>query len=366
MRSSSSRSVARPARAGFTLVELLVVIGIIAVLISILLPALGNARRSANTAKCAANLRSIVQGVNLYAANWGGAIPGGPWTTARFVDPANIAQANLQALVTNGQFNSVISIHDWMSPVGKMLGIKFNEGGTEADRLDRFQRLRSNPIFNCPENQFLATQFVATTPGGSLIAPTGLMISYNTAIVFHQRRNPGTTSYPSGRVYAFDLWNPPSSYNNTLAKVGNASKKVFIADGGKFSNGANAPTFNLGVDPQHGGAFGDQPPVTPFTRSWGRSRTPDNNIVASGPNDERAYAYRHGKQRKDARGDTAYKINLAFFDGHVETLGDLEASNPTFWYPKGTELRNVTDQTQVYPDVRRRYMAGVTGTYIVP
>ncbi|MGF1634382.1 MAG: type II secretion system protein [Phycisphaerae bacterium] len=66
-----------PHRSGFTLVELLVVIGIIALLISILLPTLAKARESANEVKCLANLRTIGQALHTYAAEYKDSLPYG-------------------------------------------------------------------------------------------------------------------------------------------------------------------------------------------------------------------------------------------------------------------------------------------------
>lgn len=55
---------------GFTLVELLVVIGIIALLISILLPALRRAREAANTTVCSSNIRQVMLAFRFYADDW--------------------------------------------------------------------------------------------------------------------------------------------------------------------------------------------------------------------------------------------------------------------------------------------------------
>jgi prepilin-type N-terminal cleavage/methylation domain-containing protein/prepilin-type processing-associated H-X9-DG protein len=68
---------ARRRRYGFTLVELLVVIGIIAVLIGILLPVISRARSAANQAACMANLRTLGQLLNNYAVEFRGSMPYG-------------------------------------------------------------------------------------------------------------------------------------------------------------------------------------------------------------------------------------------------------------------------------------------------
>ena len=69
----------RPKRdvSGFTLVELLVVVGIIAVLISILLPALSKARDAARKTACLSNLRQVHQLIAMYANEYKDRVPVG-------------------------------------------------------------------------------------------------------------------------------------------------------------------------------------------------------------------------------------------------------------------------------------------------
>src|SRR3954447_18280537 len=71
---------------GFTLVELLVVIGIIAILVSILLPALNRARDQANRAACMSNIRQVMIGFVLYAQTYKDKCPLG----SRADNPGNV------------------------------------------------------------------------------------------------------------------------------------------------------------------------------------------------------------------------------------------------------------------------------------
>lgn len=71
------------ARGGFTLVELLVVIGIIAILLSFLMPAISRIKEHANRTKCANNLREMGKALLMYtqAADWKGNYPRiAPWS----------------------------------------------------------------------------------------------------------------------------------------------------------------------------------------------------------------------------------------------------------------------------------------------
>ena len=159
----------------FTLVELLVVIGIIAVLIAILLPALGKAREQAKALQCQSNLRTIGQGLRLYALSNRDSLPWGqyfdPWFTnvwdinsATASWPVKIASALYPNAQGQNFYNTLTSKGVFMCPsanLNSQADDKFISHYTAHPRLmPNYDRdtaspnpwaLKNNPLTNRPD-----------------------------------------------------------------------------------------------------------------------------------------------------------------------------------------------------------------------
>lgn len=101
--------------AGFTLVELLVVLAIIAILAGLLLPSMSSAKARAKQAVCLSNLRQLGVAIRLYAGDHDGRIPFGP-TAPPFTSPASFYPST-------GAPTSLLSLRDG-APVGLGLMLK--------------------------------------------------------------------------------------------------------------------------------------------------------------------------------------------------------------------------------------------------
>jgi prepilin-type N-terminal cleavage/methylation domain-containing protein/prepilin-type processing-associated H-X9-DG protein len=149
----------RPRPRGFTLVELLVVIGIIAVLIGVLLPALQAARKQANAVKCASNLRQIGLAFKLYANDNKDFFPCVRWD---YPDPGGMGSTYPPAPANVANFYWTDLIMKYASKGGKM--------NFQLDRNDTtsWEATRKSIIFGCPEFEGYQFGMTATTAAGGI------------------------------------------------------------------------------------------------------------------------------------------------------------------------------------------------------
>jgi prepilin-type N-terminal cleavage/methylation domain-containing protein len=111
----------RRSRAAFTLVELLVVIGIIAVLIGVLLPALARAREHAYRVQCASNMRQVGQALAIYLVQSKGMLPVAPKhaTGAGGTNDYDAWYYRTSPMLPNGPNAVYDNLHN--SPLGRIL-----------------------------------------------------------------------------------------------------------------------------------------------------------------------------------------------------------------------------------------------------
>ena len=337
------------ARRGFTLIELLVVIAIIALLIGILVPALGAARQTAQDLVCQANQRSLGQGMGVYTNDYGDWLPG-PNTSGARLDVGIVAGTDNP--------NSPVSDWDWITPiVGDMLGLP-------RDRLLRYQTLLETEMA-CPVNNELYVENF--TPSGGLLpmdraspgqGPHPRIMSYTISPHFLVAANLGPSLWrdedepgefmrmwnrgprvtPAGGGWTEAGMALPRGYRPRLSLVGTPSLKSLAFEGGRFwvdsfNNGRGGLDYSTAVN------------------TTGLSGSPQGNFASVGP-----YFSRQGEPsgmgglRRLETGEPAQHfkdlflrhaadtMNVVFFDGHVESLDQREIADPSLYAPEGSTI----------------------------
>jgi prepilin-type processing-associated H-X9-DG protein len=225
-----------------------------------------------------------------------------------------------------------------------------SKGDPDQVLAKRFNDLRGHYAFKCAGNDWLAPRYIGPDAG------VGPMVSYNT-----QRLQLMPASDWMGGVATHHY--PPVDWRPSIQRIGSPSNKIFCGDGARYSSCVDPPDYDLTCDQGFGGAFSDGGAYSAYSRSWDRCRAPGNAGAPGGHDltdvDARRYAFRHstGSPPPGAAGN-AYKGNFAFYDGHVDTMGDLDASSPFLWLPKGTVIEPAS--AEIWPDTMSHFGLGST------
>ena len=295
---------------GFTLVELLVVIGIIAILISVLLPVLGSARKAANAVKCATALKEIGNAFKLYSIDYKNAYP-----VLKFdrKDPAGGGAVTLFT-TTTGTAIKAMYWSDLLAPYVTKYNGSLNAAGQGAGGQQAFALAQSSLFWACPEwtGRLSATAGFQAANGQSV---------FDNGYSMNQYRNWQPTTplgaQPPLSGWALDapatngvgVWPRLTDYSAQRALVEEAILWLPFM-GGTDNSHTILPELNCSSS-----AFGNRPD--------------SNGTEPAGYN--LMDRYRHGKYPSllsdgitfdNKRGQVKY--NMLFGDGHVATLNTIE------------------------------------------
>jgi len=264
----------QPKQRGFTLVELLVVIGIIAVLIAILLPALNKAREQAKLISCASNLRQIYQYFAIYQVNNNGYYPGLNGYHSGYTPP------------------EVPSNYDCIGDCQEVMQA-YEQGGdlTVSQYSTAPPPCTKQPIWICPAD-INPSDLVMVPPHEDLREVSYFPNEYAWY---------GAIPQPIPPIYCDTVG---SSIDRAIKpdrihwKHGNKAMVVMLAEGWKFS-----ATFYQGAWPQDYGFYG-----TGSSLTCGRTCNPSPPSPRLGDN----LVFRHFNDSS--------VMNALYFDGHVDSI----------------------------------------------
>jgi prepilin-type N-terminal cleavage/methylation domain-containing protein/prepilin-type processing-associated H-X9-DG protein len=319
-------------RVGFTLIEVLVVVAIIALLVSILLPSLAKAKEQARAAVCGSGEAQICKSMAMYTTEQKEWIPGCPMTTGNYWVKNYPSKAWDPTLVGFNRF--AVEWFDFATPLrAQMQRTKtIPLLGTAGDtRRALFKQITEDP-FLCPSNAERYGPFPAS--GGF---PTIRATSYLTMSTI-VRGGPGlyaeynrTSNTLANNAAQNSSWEvaPPSGYVPRLSRLGRTQLKVFVADGLRYFDTSSGMDYNTDPSASKGIMTAD-PPCTgwPYGREYNMARE---------------FSYRHGQKNR---------MQAVFFDGHVESMGVTagpdpqaftgKAVDPQYYYPSGSVVNDPT------------------------
>lgn len=308
---------------------MLVVISIIALLIGILLPVLGNAREAGRNAVCKANMRQLSTAQNVYLTDNDDYLAGP--NTSGYELNAYVGSNSGIRTGGNNSASAPMTADDWMSPI---LGDFMPLPKTRRERLIQI----FNQDFRCPSNASKYDSIYGGSSGWPSAQET-FVNSYSMPMTFHYFWNATHASQSGwtdraayyGNSYDQLVDIRPSNYRFRAFQLGDVSNKVAFTEGARYVDANGRVSFNTDAGSRYGGNFVNRSPTINVTYQGNGSPykfAPNGRDLH--PHSAK-FAYRHDEM-----------INLAFFDGHVQTMGNVESRDVDMYFPSGSVVRNLS------------------------